>query len=155
MGNDSNPEASWRTATVTTQHAITPSIIFGPFQSDSCSTFSEVTHRRGQELVTGTATEPYNGWTKQEGLMTYQLPAGNWLLTCTQARWNGRPWHSWPTFIQERLREALWDVDESFKTDPGFCFKQCLDTGATGNNEKKAAAELTTGVTAVANSWLA
>lgn len=72
-------------------HAIKPSVIFGPFRSASCLSLVEVAHRRGQELVTGIAAEPYNGWTKQEGLMTYQPALGTWLLTCTLAWWNGRP----------------------------------------------------------------
>lgn len=53
-------QASSRRPSVTAHYAVKPSIIFGPFQSDSCVTFSEVTHRRGQDLVTGTATDPYN-----------------------------------------------------------------------------------------------
>lgn len=133
MRNDSKPGASWRRTTVTTHHAITPSIIFGPFQSDSCSTFSEVTHRRGQELVTATATEPYNGWTKQEGLMTYQLPLGNRLLTHTQAGWNGCPWHSWPTFQHERHSYVLWDIEKQFKTEKSwlsifFCYNNFFNS---------------------------
>lgn len=121
--NDSSPEASWRGTTAIACHTITPSIIGGSLQCDSSFTFSEVTHRRGQGLVTGIATEPYNGWTKQEGLMTHQPPSGNWLFTRTVGRWNGCLWHSWPTFDNGRVNivepSTLYlsqDIAEQFQT---------------------------------------